>query len=65
VTVRLDERITGETGQETDRPAGDAAPLRLTFPLKLLMLVSVTVMVTPVCPRFRFEEDAITLRSPT
>jgi len=65
VTVRFDERVTGETGQETDRPVGVAAPVRLTFPLKLLTLVSVTVMVTPVCPRFRFAADVVTVKSPT
>src|SRR5437899_2339731 len=65
VTVRVDERIPGETGQETDRPVGVAAPVRLTFPLKLLTLVSMTGMVTPVCPRFRFAADVVTVKSPT
>jgi hypothetical protein len=65
VTVRLDERMTGKVGQETDRPVGEAAPLTLTLPLKLLTLVSVTVIVTPVCPRFRFAADVVTMKSPT
>lgn len=61
VTVRFNDRITGEVGQETDRPLGDAVPPRVTFPLKLTMLVIVTVMVTPVCPRLRFAEDVVTV----
>ncbi len=47
VTVRFDERIIAEVGQETDR-FGEAVPLRLTFPLKLLRPERVTEMVTPV-----------------
>ena len=48
VTVRFDERIIGEVGQETNRLFGEAVPLRLTFPLKLLRPERVTEMLTPV-----------------
>jgi len=65
VTVRFDDRITGKVGQETDRPLGEADPPRVTFPLKLPMPVIVTVIVAPVCPRFRFAEDVATVKSPT
>jgi hypothetical protein len=65
VTVRFDDRITGEVGQETERPLGEAVPPRVTFPLKFPMPVSVTVMATPVCPTFRFAEDVATVKSPT
>ena len=65
VTVRFDDRITGEMGQETDRPLGNAVPPSVTFPLKLPIPVSVTGTVTPVCPRFRFAEDVVIVKSPT
>lgn len=65
VTLRFDDRITGEVGQETNSPLGDAVPPRVTVPLKLTMLVRVTVMVTPVCPRLRFAEGVVILKSPT
>jgi len=64
-TVRWEDRCTGRIGQETAKPFGEAAAVRVTFPLKLAILVTVTVMVTPVCPRFKFAVEAAMVKSPT
>jgi len=64
VTVAFAVIATAVAGQVIVRPAG-AAPVRVTDPAKLNVLVRDTPTETPVCPTFRFAPVALIVKSPT
>ena len=52
IRTALGANAIGDVGQETVRPSGDVG-VRLTFPLKFSLDVSVTFSSALVCPMFR------------
>ena len=61
--VRVALAVRTTTGQATERPV--LAPVRLTPPAKLKVLVRMTPTDAPVCPRLRFAPLTVIMKSPT